>query len=199
MPLCECCQLRADLCLCGAIHPLDTVTRVVLLVHSLEIRKASNTARLVARVLKNSEVRLQGVRDAPLNLEGLVSEERETLVLFPETSSPPIVGDSTKRFNKPVTLLVPDGSWQQARKIAAHASMLPGVRRISLPSGSPSRYRLRTAKNASHLCTLEAVARAIGALESPEAQSNLESVLDLLVERSLVMRKRGQKRATPTQ
>ena len=51
--------------------------------------------------------------------------------------------------------------------------------------GPPSEYRLRVQRNEHHLCTLEAIARAIGVLESAEAQSNLEKLLRVMVERTL--------------
>jgi len=41
-----------------------------------------------------------------------------------------------------------------------------------------------------HVCTLEAIARAIGILESPTAQASLETLMRILVERTLWSRGR---------
>ncbi len=191
MPLCPGCLLRVDLCLCAEIPKIVTDTHVALIVHSLELKKATNTARLLSAALVNSEVRLQGSPLHPLNLSQLVSPERDTLILFPENSNPPLTPEFAATLRRPVTLIVPDGTWQQAKKIAAHASMLPGARRLSVPNGAPSRYRLRLSEQPARLCTMEAVARALGVLESPEIEATLTTLLDTMVERSMSMRKRG--------
>lgn len=191
MPSCSKCLLRVDLCLCAEIPKLATNTHVALIVHSLELKKATNTARLLSSALLNSEVRLQGAPSHPLDLSHLVSPERDTLILFPENSNPPLTREFASTLRRPVTLIVPDGTWQQAKKIAAHASQLPGTRRISVPLGAPSRYKLRLSDQPARLCTMEAVARALGALESVEIESSLTALLDKMVERSMSMRKRG--------
>jgi hypothetical protein len=60
-----------------------------------------------------------------------------------------------------------------------------GIRHVKLAEGAPSQYRLRTQPNDKSLCTLEAIARALGVLESREAQLQLETVLGVMVERTL--------------
>jgi len=202
--LCPACRLRSDLCLCASIPQLQTRSKIVVVIHSRELKKASNTARLCLAALPNSELRVQGCPSGALDLGGLVTPERQTLILFPHSSNPPLSHKTAALITKPVTLIVPDGTWTQARKIAGHVSQLPGAIRIALPPSAPSRYRLRIAsgsKNGSHigagvkLCTLEAIARALGFIEpapnGQEIQHALEKLLDFLVERSLLMRKRG--------
>lgn len=175
-------------CLCALIPKLQTRTRVVMLMHCYEFKKPSNTARLVWKSLPNSEVRLQGEIRKPLDLENLVSPDRETLILFPEASAALLDEREAKRIERPVTLLVPDGTWKQAKKIAAYASMLPGTRRVCVPFKEPSRYFLRTADRSDRLCTLEAIARALEVLESPDIRKALEGLLDQMVDRVLLSR-----------
>jgi len=62
---------------------------------------------------------------------------------------------------------------------------LVGIPHVKLPAGPPSEYRLRVQRNETGVCTLEAVARAIGILESKDAQSKLELMLRVMVERTL--------------
>ena len=59
---------------------------------------------------------------------------------------------------------------------------------LSLLANSRSRYRLRTQPNLNSLCTLEAIARAVGILESPSAQMQLETVLSVKVARTMQAR-----------
>ncbi|MBN8549183.1 MAG: DTW domain-containing protein [Deltaproteobacteria bacterium] len=187
--------MAKHLCLCSLIPRIETKTKVVMLMHCYEFKKPSNTARLVWKSLPNSEVRLQGEIRKPLNLENLVSPERETLILFPEASAALLDAEEAKKITKPVTLLVPDGTWKQAKKIAAYASMLPGARRVGVPFKEPSRYFLRTADRSDRLCTLEAIARALEVLESPEVRKSLEALMEQMVDRVLLSR--AQRRPLP--
>jgi DTW domain-containing protein YfiP len=185
---CPECRMAKKHCLCSLIPTIETRTRVVVLMHCSERNKPSNTSRLVCRALPNSEVRYQGLIGKPLDLENLSSPDRETLVLFPETSAALLDMEEARKITKPVTLLVPDGTWQQAKKIAAYASSVPGARRIRVPFGEPSRYRLRVASKSDRLCTLEAIARALEVLDAREVRTSLEKLLDEMVERVLISR-----------
>jgi DTW domain-containing protein YfiP len=156
--------------------------------HCAERNKPSNTARLAELALPNVEVRLQGEMHKPLDLSGLEDPERELLILYPEASAPLLSPEFASSLEKPVTLLVPDGTWKQAKKIAALATERVHARRVCVPFDAPSRYVLRSADRSNRLCTLEAIARALGALESPAVQESLESLLDEMVRRSLISR-----------
>ena len=80
-------------------------------------------------------------------------------------------------------LVVPDGNWRQARKVATRERALAGLPHYTLPPGPPSRYRLRSHPEAAFLSTFEAVARALTCLHGP--QPELERVFDTFVERIL--------------
>ena len=158
--------------------------------HCAERNKPSNTARLVCRSLPNSEIRYQGEIGRPLDLSGLDDPNRELLILYPEASAAPLTKESVERLKKPVTLLVPDGTWKQAKKIAAYATHIPGAHRVCVPSAEPSRYRLRTPDRANQLCTLEAIARALEVLDGKDVRDKLEALLEEMVERVLKSRSR---------
>ncbi len=187
---CPDCRMATAQCLCGLISPIATKTRVVVLMHCAERNKPSNTARLVCRSLPNSEIRYQGEIGKPLNLEGLDDPTREILILYPEASAAALTTETARQLTKPVTLLVPDGTWKQAKKIAALATHIPGARRVCVPSAEPSRYRLRTPKRETQLCTLEAIARALEVLENRGVRLKLEALLDEMVTRVLKSRSR---------
>jgi DTW domain-containing protein YfiP len=85
----------------------------------------------------------------------------------------------------PVTLIVPDGSWAQTRRIVRREPALAGIPHVTLRNGPPSEYRLRLQPADGRLCTLEAIARTIGILESRDAQARLEELLRVMVERTL--------------
>jgi DTW domain-containing protein YfiP len=89
------------------------------------------------------------------------------------------------RQPRPVTLVVADGSWNQAKKVPYRESGLAGIPNVKLPVGAPSCYRLRRSHHACNLSTLEAIARALGLLEGREVQVALESLFLKMVERRL--------------
>ena len=62
-------------------------------------------------------------------------------------------------------LIVPDGTWRKARKIVHLNPVLGTLPRLSLPPGEPSEYRVRKAPGGAAVSTIEAIARALKALE----------------------------------
>ena len=180
-------------CLCSELRPLATATRVVVLRHRKEAWKPTNTGRLVPLTLEQGEIRVFGARDEELDTSGFADPARRALLLYPCADAQPLVLD--EHDTRPVTLIVPDSDWRRAQKLATREEKLFGVPRVHLPGGPPSNYRLRRHPDLRYLATFEAVARALGILEGPEVQAELERVFTLLVER--VLRSRGQLVADP--
>jgi DTW domain-containing protein YfiP len=154
-------------------------TRVVLLTHHAEPRKSTNTGRLVALALQGAEIRLRGERDAPLRPP---LPEGRRLLLFPHAEARELSPEDGR--GEPVVLLVPDGTWNQARRILRRDPDARDAEPVRLPPGAPSRYGLRRAPREGTVSTLEAVARALGLLEGEEIERWLTEILDAFVERS---------------
>jgi DTW domain-containing protein len=57
---CEACRMHRSLCICALLPRLETRTRVVLLLHQLEVDKPTNTGVVAARCLVNSAVVFRG-------------------------------------------------------------------------------------------------------------------------------------------
>jgi len=180
-PRCPGCGLRVPACLCATIVPHPARTRVVLITHHAERRKSTNTGRLVARAIEGAEVRVRGERDAeprPALPEGRL------LLLFPHPEARVLTADDAR--GAPVVLLVPDGTWNQARRILRRDPDARAAEPVMLPPGAPSRYGLRRAPREGTVSTLEAVARALAVLE-PDGEAierALMAILDTFVERS---------------
>jgi DTW domain-containing protein YfiP len=170
------------------IPHLELQTRVIILMHTGEEVLPSNTARLAARALTNSEIRINGRKGDRLSLEGLVEEGRQSLLLFPSSHAAELTPAYVAGLKGPFNLIVPDGKWRQCQKFARREPALAGIPHVKVPTARPSEYKLRTQPNDRSLCTLEAIARAIGALESRDAQMQLEAVLRVMVERTLWVR-----------
>jgi DTW domain-containing protein YfiP len=176
---CAGCGLRGAQCLCGELVPVAVRTRVVLIVHRDEIRKSTNTGRLVAGLLEGAEIRVRGERDAAPR-PPLPAGRR--LVLYPVDAARELTPDDAR--GEPVVLLVPDGTWPQARRAFLRDPDLRGVEAVRLPSGSPSHYGLRRSPRRDALSTLEAVARAMAVLEGDAVAERMMRVFDAFVARS---------------
>ncbi len=187
-PRCEGCGLRPPACLCGEVVAQAVRTRVVLLTHRAERRKSTNTGRLVALAVQGVEVRLRGELDPSLRQP---LPEGRRLLLFPHPEARELTAEDGR--GEPVVLLVPDGTWNQARRILRRDPDACDAEPVTLPPGAPSRYGLRQAPREGALSTLEAVARALGLLEGQEIEQGLTAILDAFVERSLVAAGRSRR------
>lgn len=187
---CPGCEIRRDLCFCSLIPRIELQTRVFILMHTREEVLPTNTARLAARVLTNCEIRINGRKDQPMPFDGLVEQGRQSLLLYPSSHALELSPSSAQTLRGPFNLIVPDGGWRHTQKFTRNEPRLAGIPHVKVPVTIPSQYRLRVQPYEKGVCTLEAIARAIGVLESPEAQSRLEYILQVMVERTLWSRGR---------
>ncbi len=177
------CRMQAHLCICSATPRLDLTTRLIMVVHYREIKKTTSTAILALNALRNSEVRLHGKLNQELDLDALNDPGRRLLVLYPDANATTLSHSFLQEENRPVTLLVPDGTWRQVARMRHSLLTLPFAQTVKLPPGTPGEWTIRNAGDANRLSTYEAIARAYGILESPGVQSQLEMVFRLMVQR----------------
>ncbi len=191
---CPECRLHRRLCLCAELPAVVTRTRVVLVMHQSEAFKSSNTGRLLLRCLPNSLIVAHGRLPAHATAGRDVITEPPypwqdragpCVVLAPDEGARPIA--EWRGSGAALTLVVPDGTWGQAARARRRIAGLADLPVAVVPPGPP-RYRLRHDPSPERLGTMEAVARALGVLEGPEAQEALEGVLRLMVERTLIAR-----------
>jgi DTW domain-containing protein YfiP len=174
--------MHDTLCICALIPRLETRTRLVLMIHRIEDRKTTNTGRLAAECLANSEVNVRGFVGQPTE-RFECAPDSQPILLFPHEEAVPITrfADSTR----PITLVVPDGTWRQASKVRNRVPGLADVPCVSLPPDARTAYRLRHESHHDGLATLEAIARAFGLLEGSHIRIALERILRIMVERTL--------------
>lgn len=182
--------MHEELCLCSELPRLDLRTNITLLMHSEERHKPSNTGRLAHLCLPNSEIRYRGLPDGtPLDLSGLEGEGFETWMLYLSDRSETLSKELVARTEKPVKLLVLDGTWSQASRLGAMLSRkMPSVKHVKLAGGKPSEYLLRSEHHPDGLATFEAIARALGFLEGEKVQAELEHIFRVMRDRVLFTR-----------
>ena len=174
--------MHRSLCVCALIPRIVTRTRLVVVIHRIEARKPSNTGQLAVACLPNSEVWVRGHAEAPsARIE--IDPGSDPILLFPHEDARPLT--ELIGSKRPVTLVVPDGTWRQASKVRQRVPGLRDVPCASLPPDEPSIYRLRAEAHGHGLATIEAIARAMGILEGVPVRRALEHVFRAMVERTL--------------
>lgn len=184
---CGRCRLLRAYCLCDLIPTIATRTRVVLVLHAAEDRKPSNTGRLALTCLPNSALVMRGgmAEATPVSAESW-TEHGTPVLLFPHPEARPL--EEWRDSARPVTLVVPDGTWRQAQRVRRRIPGLADIPCARVDREQPSQYRLRHTPHERRLATMEAIAEALGVLEGPAVREDLLRIFDVMVERTLQVR-----------
>lgn len=189
---CEKCRMHQSVCVCTMLPRLETRTRLVLVIHRLEVQKTTNTGRLGTMCLPNSETLVRG-HEGTAHAGGSTQEAQQPratwaegsqpLLLFPFEDAAPLTDYASSEH--PVTLFVPDGNWRQASKVRKRLPGMENVPCVMLPKAERELRRLRVESRDDGLATIEAIARALGILEGPHVEEALLFVFRAMVERTL--------------
>lgn len=181
-------MLRHADCLCILLTRVQQRTHVLILRHSIERHKPSNTARLADLLLTNVVLMDHGRPGLVLDVAPLL--QPGAALLFPEGAPWP------STLAPPTQLVVVDGSWPQARKMVQKLTPLHRLPRFSLVGGPPAGKRLRTPPHPDGMSTLEALAVALGVLEGPTVRDHLLDAHARFVEQVLQSKGLGSQRVT---
>lgn len=186
---CPRCGLPASACVCAWACATDNPTPVCVLQHPEEAGHAKGTVTLLRLSLARCEVHVGEVFDpAALGLGPL----QHWALLYPP-------GTAKANGPEPVTqaprgLLVLDGTWRKTHRMLCCNPWLANLPRLGLNTAQPSVYRIRQARRAHQLSTLEATAWALGQIEgAPGRYTGLLQGLDGFV--AAVARRQPQRRA----
>ena len=173
--------MHRERCLCAEMPRFELETCLCLIMHCRETTKTTATGPLALATLSNSYVHLVGVPGAPLDLRHLHRQGRRVCVLFPSEGARPLDVDFVREDERPITLVVPDGNWRQASRIPRRVPGLDEAERVTLPAGPPTRWGLRRETKEGGLATYEAIARAMGILESRQVEERMLGFFDRMV------------------
>ncbi len=186
---CMWCRMHLEHCICAQVETLELTTRVVVVMHHREWSKTTSTVPLLRQAVPATDIRIRAETREQLDLTDLLDPARRLLLLYPADDAVPLTRELVAADPRPITLVLPDGSWRQAAKIGRREPVLRDLPRVTLPSGPPSRYRLRAEPMREGLATFEAAARALGVIEGPAVRASLERTFDAMVEATLLTRK----------
>ena len=166
--VCERCERPTRVCWCAHLTSIETKTRVVLLQHPREEDMAIGTARMASLCLPNSELHV-GVRfgDSPELARALSDPARPAALLYPSDGAIDVLTDPPRG---PITLVVVDGTWWQARKLVRSNPELAALPRYAFRAPTPSEYRIRREPDEAYVSTIEALVHVLGVLEGDPAR-----------------------------
>jgi DTW domain-containing protein YfiP len=177
---CAGCGLYPKLCVCASLPALQTRVEIVVLMHRRERVKSTNTGRLAARALARGQ---SVVRDPSTPL--MLTSVPRSYVLFPRVDAMPLTRAIAERIDR---LIVPDGTWPQAGRLARRDPLCAGLPCVTLTGARPSHYTLRHSDRPDALCTFEAIAQALRILEGDEVADRMHAAFIPWLDRSLLIR-----------
>jgi DTW domain-containing protein YfiP len=157
-PRCPGCGLTQAGCVCSLFEPLECPLTVSVVMSPPEARSASNSARLLSLWLPGVRLHVRGAEHGLSEPQALL-ERPYSALLFPGGARAAPLPARVEH------LIVPDGTWAQARRIERQWFAPHGLPKVELEGPWPSVYALRRGREG--LCTFEATAVALGALGQP--------------------------------
>jgi DTW domain-containing protein YfiP len=185
---CGICASSRNACLCDVVLKIDLRTKVCLIIHHRELSRSSNTGLLAFRALVNSEMRVRGEGREALDLKDLLTSRYRTFLLYPSADAAELNGALVMQAPTPIQLLVPDGTWRQARKIHSRHPELRDLPRVKISTPHNSTFQLRAQSRPERMATLQAIAHGLGIIEGDLVRAQLMKLYYAKIERTLKAR-----------
>jgi DTW domain-containing protein YfiP len=179
------CRVNNFFCVCEFIKPFDIMTKVSLIVHVRELKLTSNTAQFASKLLPhNAEIIIRGRMNDIFESTPVLSRPGRSLFLYPHEDALELNEDFKTKYPGPYHLIIPDGNWQQARKVRQREEGFKNLPTVKLPPKITTEYGLRKSLHPEWVSTFEAMAHALGVLESPETTTKLMNFFRIWVKRT---------------
>lgn len=184
------------MCVCDYLPegaPLQTRTRIVLLVHPQEAVRKQGTMPLLRACLRNLIIKVDDHFPAPdddMDLhEAMCADGYRCVLVCPGPDAKELHGRSDEEIvasdPRLISLIFIDGRWNQAQSMVHRSPWLRNLERVVLAPQSQSGYVFLQQPAKGCLSTLEAVAEALLALEGsrgPELKAGLLAPFHRMVE-----------------
>ncbi|MBE3063541.1 MAG: DTW domain-containing protein [Spirochaetes bacterium] len=168
---CYRCWRPKSCCLCPPQPPMETRTRIVLLMHPMELRyQKCTTGRLTCLNLANSEI-VPGVSfDGNARVRSLIDDPRNyPVLLYPGEGAMSIRGGgfpASAPCERRLVVFLIDATWHCSRKIVRESPSLMRLPRLTIEPSAPSRFIIKRQPAAWCLSTIEAAHELLLALEA---------------------------------
>ena len=177
--------------MCAELPRLHLRTKISLVIHHRELARSSNTGLLARQSLVNSEIRIRGESREILDLSDLLSPDYRTFLFYPSVEALELDRELVNQDSRPIQLIVPDGTWRQARKIHSRHGELKELPRVKISAPNHGIFQLRAQSRAERMATLQAIACALRIIEGDRVAARLMKLYHARIDRTL--RARGLK------
>ncbi len=178
---CPRCKLQPARCICADLPRLTSPVSVVVVQHWKEARKPTSTGHLLGSVLTNCRIERYGDQDYAFDATAV--EGPDTYLVFPPRDPPDALPT-----HAPQKIVLLDGTWSQASRMANRVPGVVGLPRLSFADEARPCVRLRVPHLPEARSTIEAAASAFRWLGDPETAAALESIHDLYVRHTMAQR-----------
>jgi len=190
---CEGCERPPLVCICPQLVSHRPRTPVVVLQHPRERDNAIGTAWMVERSLGAQRIVGVELENDPAFVAAISDPNAPAILLSPGESAIDLATDPPKG---PVTLVVVDGTWSQAKKLLRVNPTLARLPRYAFQPSRPSNYRIRREPAEHCVSTIEATVEALGCLEGEsDALKQVLAAFDAMVDHQIrIARERSESR-----
>ena len=180
---CVSCQLALAACICAQRPALQADVTFCLLMHSLEPLKPTNTGRLIAECLADTQAFVWARTEVDPGLLALLADPQyEAYVVFPGEYAVPqqmVCRELPALPARRPLLIILDATWTQARKMFRKSPYLAELPVLSMETEQLSRYRLRRSSRDDHLCTVEVAIACLALAGEQQAAQQLNQYFEL--------------------
>ena len=197
---CPDCRVTLAHCLCALLPQISTRAGMCLIMADIEPIKPTNTGWLIADVVTDTAAFGWARTEVdPALLALLADPQWQPYLVFPAEFAPPervvfeLPPDTAPCGKRPLFVLL-DATWNEARKMFRKSPYLNHLPVLSLQPEQLSRYQLRRAQRADHLCTVEVAALCLALAGELHAAQVLDAYFDVFTNHYL-----AAKRLVPVQ
>lgn len=140
----------------------------ILLTHSREISKKTNTGQLVQKLIPDTQIIIWQRTQPDKKLLQIIKSGTTALVYPAEETTISAVPQSFENF------ILIDSTWQEARKIYNRSPYLHQLPRVQISSEHESNYDLRRNQVEGGLCTVECVVELLRGGLFPDMADELD-------------------------
>jgi DTW domain-containing protein YfiP len=186
------------LCVCAELPRLELPVELLVIQHTMEEHRPTNTGRMALYMFPRSRLIPYGTHGGPLDEAPFRDPGRRYFLLFPRAGAQTLTReDLVPSDGTPVSLVVPDGNWRQASHMARRNRVIKEMTCLSLPPGPPGAWTIRNSKHAERLCTAEAAIRVAEVLGFRDEAARMQAMMLTINERMLGMRPKHAPRHAP--
>jgi DTW domain-containing protein len=174
---CFVCGMRREHCFCAGLPVHDARTRILFVQHVQETLKPTNSARMVCRILSNAAILTWARTEPPSFPDGAI-------LLYPSEHAAPLEAHD---LSGSALVVVPDGTWSQAGRIASVLGrIIP--RHRTLPPGGALAWTVRKSSDPERISSGQAAAAVLHLAGETDAALDLDEALAESQRRIMILR-----------